>query len=63
MCSHGYFYRGNEKQTRMTLKNINFVLLGTSHSLKVLYVVRLIYHTEYRTSFFLRGGGGAYSKF
>ena len=26
MCSHGYFYRGNEKQTRTTLKNINLVL-------------------------------------
>ena len=28
LSTHGCFYRGNEKQTFMTLKNINFVLLA-----------------------------------
>ena len=27
MCLQWYFYQANEKQTRTTLKNINFVLL------------------------------------
>ena len=43
MCSHGYFYRGNEKQTHTTFKNIRFVLLRMSHSLKVLYTSRISY--------------------
>ena len=43
MCSHGYFYRGKEKQTHTTFKNIKFVLLRTSHSLKVLYTSRISY--------------------
>ena len=62
MCSRVYFYRGNEKQTRTNLKNINVVLLRMSHSR---YRMRLVYRTEYWTSFFLEGGWlrGAYSKF
>ena len=28
MCPHEYFYRGNAKRTRTTLKNINFVQGG-----------------------------------
>ena len=43
MCSHGYLYRGNEKQTCTILKNINFVLLQTSHSLKVPYTSLISY--------------------
>ena len=43
MCSHGHFYRGNEKQTRTTLKTINFVLLRMLHSLKVPYTSRITY--------------------
>ena len=43
MCSRVYFYRGNEKQTRTNLKNINVVLLRTSHSLKVPYASRISY--------------------
>ena len=43
MCSHGYFYRGNEKQTRTNLNNINVVLLRMSHSLKVPYTSRISY--------------------
>ena len=58
MCSHGYFYRGNKKQNRTTLKNINFVLLQMSHLLK--YRIRVVYCTEYPASSFLggRGNGG-----
>ena len=69
MCSHGYFYRGKEKQTHTTFKNIKFVLLRTSHSLKVLYTSRISY--QILNLVFYRGRGGrlfeagrgAYSKF
>ena len=43
MCSHGFFYRGNEKQTHTNLKNINVVLLRMSHSLKVPYTSLISY--------------------
>ena len=59
MCSYGYFYQGNAKQTRTTLKNINFVLLRMSKK----YLIRLAYRIDYRVPssephFFLRWGGG-----
>ena len=44
MCSHGYFYRANEKQSCTTSKNINFVLwFLMSHSLIVPYMSRTSY--------------------
>ena len=49
MCSRGYFYRGNEKQTRTNLKNINVVLLRMSHSLKAtVYISYIVPSTEPR---------------
>ena len=63
MCSHGYFYRGNEKQTCTILKNINFVLLRTSHSLKVPYTSRISYRVPNLVFSRGRGVGGAYPNF
>ena len=51
MCSHGYFYQGNKKQTRAALK-------GHYCLYYLLDRIRLVYRTEYRNSFFLGGGGG-----
>ena len=35
MCSHGYFYQGNEKQTRVTLKGQYCLYYSTmSHFIK-----------------------------
>ena len=56
MFSHGYIFRGNEKQTRATLKNIYFVLLRMLYLLKVLYTSYIVPSTE-PPSFFLGGGG------
>ena len=56
MCSHGYFYQGNEKQTCTTLKNINLVLLQMSHSFNVPYTSHICYGIE--PSFFSGEGGG-----
>ena len=42
---------GNEKQTRTTLKNINFVLLWMLHSLNTVHVSYIVPSTEPR--FFL----------
>ena len=50
LCSTAY--RGNEEQTRSTLKNSNFELLRMSHSLKVLYMSCIL------SRFSLRGGRG-----
>ena len=51
----GYFYQGNEKQTRATLKG---------HYCLYYLTMRLVYRTEYRNSVFLGGGGGgAYYNF
>lgn len=50
LCSTAY--RGNEEQTRSTLKNSNFELLRMSHSLKVPYMSRIL------SRFSLRGGRG-----
>ena len=61
MCSHGYFYRGNEKQTRTTLKNINLVLFTN-----VSFIKSTVYDSYIllSTAPFSRGReGGAYSKF
>ena len=62
MCSHGCFFRGNEKQTRTTSKNINFVRMLPYMSPISYWVPNLV---------FLGGSGeggaylkrGAYSKF
>ena len=56
MCSHGYFYQENKKQTRTTVKNINLVLLRMSHSLKVPYTSRISYRVL--NLVFSRGRGG-----
>ena len=58
MFSHGYICRGNEKQTRTTLKNIYFVLLRMLNLLKVLYTSYIIPSTEPR--FFFSGKGEAF---
>ena len=68
MCPHGYFYRGNEKQTRTTKKNINFVPLRMSHSLKLPYRSRISYRILNLVFYRGRGGDaylkrGGYSKF
>ena len=57
MCPHGYFYRGNEKQTRTTKKNINFVPLRMSHSLKLPYRSRISYRILNLVFYRGRGGG------
>ena len=57
MCLHGYFYRGNEKQTPTILKNLNYVLLWMSHSLKVPYTFRISYRVL--DLVFCRGSGVA----
>ena len=60
MCSRVYFYRGNEKQTRTNLKNINVVLLRMSNSLtSTVYVWYIVPSAE--PPFFL-GRRGANSK-
>ena len=56
MCSHGYFYQENKKQTRTTVKNINLVLLRMSHSLKVPYTSPISYRVL-NLAFFLGGEG------
>ena len=61
MCSHGYFYQGNEKQTRATLKgHYCLYYLTMSHFIKrtVQNRIRVVYRTGYRNSFFLGGGEG-----
>ena len=67
MCSHEYFYRGNEKQTRTTLKNINLVLFTN-----VLFIKSTVYDSYILPTTAPRffsgergggGGGGSYSKF
>ena len=58
MCPHGYFYRGNEKQTHTTKKNINFVPLRMSHSLKLPYRSRISYRILNLVFYRGRGGGG-----
>ena len=56
MCSHWHFYRGNEAQSRTTLKTVNFVLLRMSHSLKVPYTSPISYRVL-NLAFFLGGEG------
>lgn len=57
MCSHGYFYQGNEKQTRATLKGHYYLYyLTMSHFIKrTIYVWYIVSSTE--THFFLGEGG------
>ena len=65
MCSHGYFYQGNEKQTRATLKgHYCLYYLTMSHFIKrtvyTVYVSYIVPSTE--THFFSEEGralGGA----
>ena len=52
MCSHGYFHRGNAKQTRTTLKNITNVTFNIS----TVYVSYILPSTEVR---FFSGEGEA----
>ena len=71
MCSHGYFYQGNEKQTRATLKgHYCLYYLTMSHFIKrtvlTVYVSYIVPSTE--THFSSGEGGrlfeeGAYYKF
>ena len=64
MCSHGYFYRRNDKQTRTrtTLKTINFALLRMSNSVKVhWYTSRISCRVFNLVLSRGRGVGGAYS--
>ena len=61
MCSHGYFYQGNEKQTRATLKgHYCLYYLTMSHFIKrtvqTVYVSYIVQSTE--THFFSGEGGG-----
>ena len=58
MCYHGYFYRGNKKQTRMTLKNINFFTVLNVAFMKVPYTSYIVPSTEPR--FFSREGEGRF---
>ena len=60
MCSHGYFYQENKKQTRTTVKNINLVLLRNVTFIKsTVYVSYIVPSTDPR---FFSGEGGAYLK-
>ena len=68
MCSHVYFYRGNEKQTVRLWRTL--ILYHDEYHIHLKYRLSLVYRTEYWTSLFLGGGGGsaylkrgAYSKF
>ena len=73
MCTHGYFYQENEKQTLATLKGhycLYYLTMSQFIKKNVSHRIRLVYRTEYRNSFFLGGGGkgrlfegGAYYKF
>ena len=62
MCLHRYFYRGNEKQTRTTLKN---TITNVTFIESTVYVSYIVPSTE--PHFFSEkeggGGGSAYSKF
>ena len=67
LCAHRDIFSepGNAKRTRTTVRNVNFVLLRMSQSLKVPYTSRpvsyIVPSTELRF-FSGEGGGGAYRK-
>ena len=63
-CSHGFFYQGNAKQPRTTLKNINFVLLQMSHAfIKItVYVLYIVPRTERHFFLGVVAAGGTYLK-
>ena len=64
MCSHGYFYQENEKQTRATLKGHYFLYyLTMSHFIKrTVYTVYVSYIVPGTETHFFSGEGGAYLK-